>query len=341
MGRAADLRRTPIAAHVSIGGDHVHPFPRVLQWRSPAWCRCLVGTATVTTRGPHDYDTTNEEWGLSTGHQRGPPPGHQWGLFHGHGQAAHPNASANSSRSFDPWELRFHSPSIRPAVSGRSWDLGASPLANPNVNASGGPPDAVASVSTVSPEWAPGVPESVPCAKRGVAPRSQPIIVGTQRPGGRAAGDTPGTQTPMSGCAAPEALLIKLEADSAEANPSCTRTPVDSFRCQGALPAHPRLSRPVRSACSRWQSHGITPIGWQSGCQGADQLRGCRGGRPCVASRQLAGPGAISVLTRAYVYAAGRVVSALVERAICTGPDLSRRADGALAFAEAAGLSGS
>jgi hypothetical protein len=35
------------------------------------------------------------------------------------------------------------------------------------------------------------------------------------------------------------------------------------------------------------------------------------------------------------------VVLPLVERAICTGPDLSNRADDALAFAEAAGLPGS
>jgi hypothetical protein len=37
-------------------------------------------------------------------------------------------------------------------------------------------------------------------------------------------------------------------------------------------------SKPVaaRAECVRvrWRSHGITPIGWQSGCQGADQLKG-------------------------------------------------------------------
>jgi hypothetical protein len=33
-------------------------------------------------------DTTNEGWGLLTGHQRGPTPGHQRGLSHGHGQRA-------------------------------------------------------------------------------------------------------------------------------------------------------------------------------------------------------------------------------------------------------------
>ena len=32
VGDAADRGRTPIAAYVSIGGNHVHSFPRVLQW---------------------------------------------------------------------------------------------------------------------------------------------------------------------------------------------------------------------------------------------------------------------------------------------------------------------
>jgi hypothetical protein len=46
----------------------------------------LVGTATVTTQGlTARYDTTNEEWGLLSGQNRGPRLGHQWGLFHGHG----------------------------------------------------------------------------------------------------------------------------------------------------------------------------------------------------------------------------------------------------------------
>src|SRR5215472_11929761 len=31
-------------------------------------------------------DTTSEEWGLLTGHQRGPRHGHTRGLNHGHGQ---------------------------------------------------------------------------------------------------------------------------------------------------------------------------------------------------------------------------------------------------------------
>jgi hypothetical protein len=33
-------------------------------------------------------DTANEGWGLLTGHQRGPRPGHTRGLSHGHGQPA-------------------------------------------------------------------------------------------------------------------------------------------------------------------------------------------------------------------------------------------------------------
>jgi hypothetical protein len=48
----------------------------------------LVGTATVTTQGlTARYDTTNEEWGLPPGQNRGLQLGHQWGLFHGHGQS--------------------------------------------------------------------------------------------------------------------------------------------------------------------------------------------------------------------------------------------------------------
>ncbi|EON22147.1 ISRSO5-transposase protein [Nocardioides sp. CF8] len=49
----------------------------------------LVGTATVTTQGlTARYDTTNEEWGLLPGQNRGLRLGHQWGLSHGHGHAA-------------------------------------------------------------------------------------------------------------------------------------------------------------------------------------------------------------------------------------------------------------
>lgn len=50
--RAAHRRGTPIAGHLSIGGQYVHPFPRVLQLRPPARSiRCLVGTDTVTAQG--------------------------------------------------------------------------------------------------------------------------------------------------------------------------------------------------------------------------------------------------------------------------------------------------
>jgi hypothetical protein len=49
----------------------------------------LVGIATVTTHGlTARYDTTNEEWGLLSGRNRGPRLGHQWGLVHGHGPRA-------------------------------------------------------------------------------------------------------------------------------------------------------------------------------------------------------------------------------------------------------------
>ena len=52
-------------------------------------------------------------------------------------------------------------------------------------------------------------------------------------------------------------------------------TPLTSVRVRAALPAYPTLSPPVRQCVRvRWRSHGITPIGWQSGCQGADQPKG-------------------------------------------------------------------
>jgi hypothetical protein len=35
---------------------------------------------------PLTLDRTRKEWGLLTGQERGPRPGHQWGPFHGHGQ---------------------------------------------------------------------------------------------------------------------------------------------------------------------------------------------------------------------------------------------------------------
>jgi hypothetical protein len=51
---ATNLRGTPVAAHVSVGGNYVHPFPRVLQWSPLRGEGVLVGTATVTTQGPHE-----------------------------------------------------------------------------------------------------------------------------------------------------------------------------------------------------------------------------------------------------------------------------------------------
>src|SRR4051812_3498379 len=64
---------TSIRSLAFFNGD-----PCVVMW--------LVGTATVTTQGlTATCDTTNEEWGLLSGQNRGPQPGHQRGLFHGHG----------------------------------------------------------------------------------------------------------------------------------------------------------------------------------------------------------------------------------------------------------------
>src|ERR1035437_5388795 len=63
----------------------------------------MDGTATVTARGLKlPADTTNEGWGLLTGHQRGPRPGHIRGLSHGHGQAA----SGSAVRGRGPRMLR-------------------------------------------------------------------------------------------------------------------------------------------------------------------------------------------------------------------------------------------
>ena len=53
-----------------------------LPGRCGDWLRHLHLTAQGFTLR---VDTTSEEWGLSRGHHRGPPPGHQWGLSHGHG----------------------------------------------------------------------------------------------------------------------------------------------------------------------------------------------------------------------------------------------------------------
>src|SRR5215213_7455738 len=58
VGGSADLRGPPIAAHVSIGGNHIHPFPRVLQWRSPS-AAPVTGFDTVTvSRGRASTTTT-------------------------------------------------------------------------------------------------------------------------------------------------------------------------------------------------------------------------------------------------------------------------------------------
>src|SRR6476659_3711866 len=64
VGRPADRGRPSVTAHVSVGGKHVHPFPRVLQWRP------LRGDVAGWHRHRHhagltgSHDTANEEWGL-------------------------------------------------------------------------------------------------------------------------------------------------------------------------------------------------------------------------------------------------------------------------------------
>jgi hypothetical protein len=88
MRRAADLRGTSIAAHIPIGGNHIHPIPRVLHNGDPFrgssdWLTPSPSTAEGPQRLRHDQQGV----GTFTGHQRGPPPGHQWGLSHGHGQS--------------------------------------------------------------------------------------------------------------------------------------------------------------------------------------------------------------------------------------------------------------
>src|SRR5829696_4154590 len=72
VGGAADLRSPPIAAHVSIGGDHIHPFPRVLQWRSPS-AAPVTGFDTVTvSRGRASTTTTRR---TKSGNFHWPPAG--------------------------------------------------------------------------------------------------------------------------------------------------------------------------------------------------------------------------------------------------------------------------
>src|SRR5215213_2076799 len=72
VGGAADLRGPPIAAHVSIGGDNIHPFPRVLQWRSPS-AAPVTGFDTVTvSRGRASTTTTRR---TKSGDFHWPPAG--------------------------------------------------------------------------------------------------------------------------------------------------------------------------------------------------------------------------------------------------------------------------
>src|SRR5829696_2184826 len=72
VGGAADLRGPPIAAHVSIGGDHIHPIPRVLQWRSPS-AAPVTGFDTVTvSRGRASTTTTRR---TKSGDFHWPPAG--------------------------------------------------------------------------------------------------------------------------------------------------------------------------------------------------------------------------------------------------------------------------
>jgi hypothetical protein len=57
--RAADLRGTSIAAHIPIGGDHIHPIPRVLHNGDPFrgssdWLTPSPSTAEGPQRLPHD-----------------------------------------------------------------------------------------------------------------------------------------------------------------------------------------------------------------------------------------------------------------------------------------------
>ena len=54
-------------------------------------------------RASESVTTPHEQWGLLTGHQRRPPPGHQWGLFHGHGQQdSAPLARPSVTRALHP-----------------------------------------------------------------------------------------------------------------------------------------------------------------------------------------------------------------------------------------------
>lgn len=82
-------------------------------------------------RASESVTTRHEQWGLLTGHQRRPPPGHQWGLFHGHGQrvvvhmaSGSPNASRRRRQACGE-EVRGRrvgcNPSIRSLMTTRGW----------------------------------------------------------------------------------------------------------------------------------------------------------------------------------------------------------------------------
>jgi hypothetical protein len=68
MRRATRHRRTPIAAHLPVGGHYVHPFPRVLQYRSPCAVDPMSGWHRHRDRaGTLIPDKTREEQGLLPG----------------------------------------------------------------------------------------------------------------------------------------------------------------------------------------------------------------------------------------------------------------------------------
>ncbi len=76
------------ASEFSVSRNDVHTVLRRLQWNSRAVM--VIGWHLHRHRLGLQFrvDTTNTGWGLLSGHQRGPRPGHQWGLSHGHGQDA-------------------------------------------------------------------------------------------------------------------------------------------------------------------------------------------------------------------------------------------------------------
>ena len=85
VGGAAHLGCGAIASEFSVSRNDVHTVLRRLQWNSRAVM--VIGWHLHRHRLGLEFrvDTTNTGWGLLSGHQRGPRPGHQWGLFHGHG----------------------------------------------------------------------------------------------------------------------------------------------------------------------------------------------------------------------------------------------------------------